>query len=449
MRLFKLCTVLTASTASAFVPGWASQRPALVFSSSTQSSTAASTTISTTSTTTQLWAKKKSGANNKLAALEALEALEGTGAGALDQGLSNKESMELEKKQKKEQKAAEDAKAAKLSKAMAMDKLDEAASSSEGEDDTPKLSKKELKELKKKQEKEEAKAAAKAAKKGARAAEMAESEGLEVPPSDVDTSGGDSEGALVDAAAAAPTQRTLEDKIRKERPPPRIRVMESTQPGYTSLRLENIGITFRNQEVLKDVTWGVTTGDRIGLVGANGAGKTTQLRILYGEMEPTTGDVVKSSKDLRVAMLRQEFIDELVKERTLKEEFMSVFVQENKLLQDLKDAEVALGNMSEADTDAMQEILDKMQGLQQKAEDKEVYALESKVKKVMDLMGFTEDEGEDLVASFSGGWKMRIGLGKVLLQDPNILLLGKSLSLFYLCLYKCLKTGLANFILLS
>jgi ATP-binding cassette subfamily F protein 3 len=60
----------------------------------------------------------------------------------------------------------------------------------------------------------------------------------------------------------------------------------------------------------------------------------------------------------------------------------------------------------------MQDILDEMQQLQNKAENKGVYALESKCKKVMDLMGFTDDEGEDLVASFSGGWKMRIGLGK-------------------------------------
>ena len=76
----------------------------------------------------------------------------------------------------------------------------------------------------------------------------------------------------------------------------------------------------------------------------------------------------------------------------------------------------------------MQEILDRMQELQQKAEDKDVYVLESRVKKIMDLMGFTDDEGEDLVASFSGGWKMRIGLGKVLLKDPNVLLLGKLFS---------------------
>ena len=199
--------------------------------------------------------------------------------------------------------------------------------------------------------------------------------------------------------------------------------MESSQPNFSSLRLENIGITFRDQEVLKDVTWEVRTGDRIGLVGHNGAGKTTQLRIMAGEMEPTTGDVVKSSKDLRVAMLRQEFVDELIPERTLKEEFMSVFGEELQILKDLRQAEKDLENMSSDDADKMQNILDRMQDLQAKAEMKDVYALESRAKKIMNLMGFEEDEEDYLVAMFSGGWKMRIGLGKVLLKEPNILLL--------------------------
>ena len=203
--------------------------------------------------------------------------------------------------------------------------------------------------------------------------------------------------------------------------------MESSQPGYTSLRLENVGITFRNQEVLKDVTWGVQTGDRIGLVGKNGAGKTTQLRIMAGELEPTTGDVVKSKSDLRVATLRQEFVEELIPTRTLKEEFMAVFEVENAILQELKDSEDELASMGDdGDQNRMQELLDRMQDLQNKAEEKGVYALEARVTKVMDLMGFVEDEADDLVSSFSGGWKMRIGLGKVLLKDPNILLLGKT-----------------------
>ena len=207
--------------------------------------------------------------------------------------------------------------------------------------------------------------------------------------------------------------------------------MESSQPDYTALRLENIAITFRDQPVLQSATWGVQTGDRIGLVGANGAGKTTQLRILAGELEPTAGDVVKSHKDLRVAMLRQEFIDEIDMERTLREEFMSVFTEEAEILSQLREAEVQLEGMTgQDDADAMQEVLDRMAKLQAKADAKNVNALDSRVSKVMDLMGFDPEEGDYAVSMFSGGWKMRIGLGKVLLKDPNILLLDEVGSVF-------------------
>lgn len=133
--------------------------------------------------------------------------------------------------------------------------------------------------------------------------------------------------------------------------------------------------------------------------------------------------MVKSSKDIRTAVLRQEFVDELVLDRTLREEFLSVFETENKVLDDLKAAETALETMPPDEVGKMQDILDRMQELQNLAEDKAVYTLESRIKKVMDLMGFTDDEGDDLVASFSGGWKMRIGLGKALLQNPSVLLL--------------------------
>lgn len=117
-----------------------------------------------------------------------------------------------------------------------------------------------------------------------------------------------------------PQPQTLEEKIRKSRPPPRVRLMDGVQPGFVSLKLDKVELAFGNQEVLKDASWEVKTGDRIGLVGANGGGKTTQLNILGGLLEPTSGDVVKSSLDLRVATLRQEFVDELVLTRTLKAE---------------------------------------------------------------------------------------------------------------------------------
>jgi hypothetical protein len=95
-------------------------------------------------------------------------------------------------------------------------------------------------------------------------------------------------------ASSAPA--TLEEKLRNSRPPPKVRIMEGIQPGFVSLSLSEVSLVFRNQEVLTGVSWSVSTGDRVGLVGANGGGKTTQLRIMGGELEPTSGDVLKSSK---------------------------------------------------------------------------------------------------------------------------------------------------------
>lgn len=71
-----------------------------------------------------------------------------------------------------------------------------------------------------------------------------------------------------------------------------------------------------------------------------GGGKTTQVKVLSGDLQPTAGEVVKSSKDLRVAFLRQEFVDELVMHRSLKEELTSVFKEESEILNELQACEV-------------------------------------------------------------------------------------------------------------
>lgn len=388
---------------------------------------------------------------------------------SLDEPLTKKEQMALEKQREKEAKKAqkeqerlaaaekdeiEKNKRKKALKALAeMEAAEKGAGmvnndsvngssggdNSDGGSAGPPMSKKEMKLAAQKAEKEAEKHAKKEMKKKAKKLgitveeleQMEEGGGgnddddeFAIP---ANTINGDVNGdaAAVPGEEAKKDRLTAEERIRKERPPPRIRVMESSQPDYTAMRLENIAITFRDQPVLKSATWGVQTGDRIGLVGANGAGKTTQLRILAGELEPTAGDVVKSHKDLRVAMLRQEFIDEIDLTRTLREEFMSVFTEEAEIMNSLRAAEEELAQMSGSadDADMMQEVLDRMSKLQNKADSKNVNALDSRVSKIMDLMGFDPEEGDYEVSAFSGGWKMRIGLGKVLLQDPNILLL--------------------------
>ena len=84
-----------------------------------------------------------------------------------------------------------------------------------------------------------------------------------------------------------------------------------------------VSITFKNQQVLKDVSWDVKRGEKVGLVGVNGAGKTTQLQIITGALQPDAGNVIKAKENMRIAYLTQEF--DVTPTNTVREEFMSAF----------------------------------------------------------------------------------------------------------------------------
>lgn len=191
---------------------------------------------------------------------------------------------------------------------------------------------------------------------------------------------------------------------------------------YTSVRFEDVTITFRSKPVLDGVTWGIHSGERVGLIGENGCGKTTQLRMIAGSVEPTSGEIVRSSDKTKASFLRQEFVDELDPTRTLREEFLSAFTEECKLLKQYeqceRDIEIAGENMGK-----LESLLNLMEDLRVKCDQKDAWNLDSKIDRVMPGLGFNADDNDKLVASFSGGWKVRIGLGKVLMQDPDLLLL--------------------------
>lgn len=183
------------------------------------------------------------------------------------------------------------------------------------------------------------------------------------------------------------------------------------------LRLEHISKIYPTGEVLKDINWEVKPGERIGLVGVNGAGKSTQLKIIMGEVEPTTGVVIRPAS-LHIAYLNQEF--EVEPSATVKEELWKVFREANTVQARLHDIHHLLEQVSPEDLNS---LLDEMDHLQRRFEDLHGYELDTRIDRILPEVGFDPADGERLVSSFSGGWQMRISLGKILLQKPDLLLL--------------------------
>jgi len=183
------------------------------------------------------------------------------------------------------------------------------------------------------------------------------------------------------------------------------------------LRLEHVSKIYPTGEVLKDINWEVKPGDRIGLVGVNGAGKSTQLKIIAGEVQPTTGEVIRPAS-LHIAYLTQEF--EVDPTRTVREEFWRAFGEANDVHEALNKVHRA---METADPEALDRLIHEMDRYQRQFEGMDGYGLESRIEKIMPDLGFDADDGDRLVSAFSGGWQMRMSLGKILLQKPDLLLL--------------------------
>ncbi len=183
------------------------------------------------------------------------------------------------------------------------------------------------------------------------------------------------------------------------------------------LRLEHISKIYPTGEVLKDINWEVKLGDRIGLVGVNGAGKSTQLKIISGEIEPTSGEVIRPAS-LRIAYLTQEF--EVDPNRTVREEFWRAFKQANEVHEALA---IVHREMETANPEQLDALLQQMDRLQRQFEAMDGYALEARIEKILPEMGFSLEDGDRPVSDFSGGWQMRMSLGKILLQEPDLLLL--------------------------
>jgi ATP-binding cassette, subfamily F, member 3 len=191
--------------------------------------------------------------------------------------------------------------------------------------------------------------------------------------------------------------------------------------AQTVLRLERVSKIYPTGEVLRDVTWEVKAGDRVGLVGVNGAGKSTQLRLIAGLEEPSSGQVVRQGSP-RIVYLRQEFDVDL--ERSVREELFQAFGEAADVLirQHQVEHEMA-SDQAATDPHHLDELIHELGRLHSRFEALHGYELDARIDKLLPTLGFTPEGAEEPVGAYSGGWQMRIALGKILLQDPDLLLL--------------------------
>jgi len=198
-------------------------------------------------------------------------------------------------------------------------------------------------------------------------------------------------------------------------------MMQASTAEVCVLRLERIGKIYPTGEVLRDVTWEVKPGDRIGLVGVNGAGKSTQLRIIAGLEEPSSGQVVRQG-DPRIVYLQQEF--DVDPARSVRQELFQAFGEAAEVLNRQRQVEEAMaGERAASDPDHLDSLIQELGNLQSRFEALHGYELDARIDRLLPTIGFSQEGAEQRVGDYSGGWQMRIALGKILLQEPDLLLL--------------------------
>ena len=183
------------------------------------------------------------------------------------------------------------------------------------------------------------------------------------------------------------------------------------------IQLEQVQKSFGGQTVLRDLTWHITRGQRVGLVGPNGAGKTTVCRMLIGEMEPDGGEV-RRAKSASIGYLPQDIAP--AGDGTVLGHLLGGFGD----LQRLEgEVEALAAEMAEAGDGASEELLHRYGEAQHQYELQGGYSLESRAKAILSGLGFAAPAVHQPLQSLSGGWRMRVALGRLLLQSPDLLLL--------------------------
>ena len=186
------------------------------------------------------------------------------------------------------------------------------------------------------------------------------------------------------------------------------------------LDVHNLGVSFGGEVLFENLSFRIGRGDRIGLIGKNGAGKSTLLKLLAGKNSPSVGGM-SLEKNATIGYLPQEL--EVENHRTVLEETFQAFpeILKNQSRQD--EVSKLLNTRTDYESDDYQELIQELSDLGSAFEVIGGYQYKAQSEKILAGLGFTPRDFDQLTATFSGGWRMRIELAKILLKSHDILLL--------------------------
>lgn len=186
------------------------------------------------------------------------------------------------------------------------------------------------------------------------------------------------------------------------------------------LSINDLSISFGAIPLLKEVSFIVNKGEKIALTGKNGAGKTTLLRIVAGQMSPSSGAVI-FNKNIKIGYLPQQM--DISDSTSLIEETRTAFSDIVKINLALENAVAQLENELSGDAKIQASLIDRIESLSHQVQLNSASEMEAEMETTLKGLGFSKNDFNRPTAEFSGGWRMRIELAKILLQKPDILLL--------------------------
>ncbi|MBP8791755.1 MAG: ABC-F family ATP-binding cassette domain-containing protein [Lutibacter sp.] len=186
------------------------------------------------------------------------------------------------------------------------------------------------------------------------------------------------------------------------------------------LNVHNLTVTFAGSDLFSGITFKLNKGDRIGLIGKNGAGKSTLLKVISKDIE-SSGGTMAFDKDVRIGFLRQDI--DFVEGRTILEEAYQAFEEIKQLEAKLDQINIELAERTDYESEYYHDLMVNLNEFSHRYELLGGYNYQGNTEKILQGLGFQREDFDKLTNTFSGGWRMRIELAKLLLQDNDILLL--------------------------